>query len=366
MADDAKGPGGMSKAQIIIQTLGFLIGLALLGWALKLAFSPQNREQFEKLGEAEWYEVGGLVALGLGTLFFNGLIFWNALLPVKRLGIVEVQATNAIASLLSYLPFKLSLLFRTVVHNRRDGVPIFTMGSWFGAIGVMMLMVLLPLAGVSQWRGDIDLVWLLGVLAGVGVFSVATWWLASLFSFGKGLERFRRVVGWLRIPPLSKFVRTDTYAKMHAGIVMLASPRALAGNVLLRFGDVAVHTLRFKLASEMLGQPLTWEQSLLCGIAFFAIGATSPAGAIGIREAGTMGAAGLIGIEPTTFAPIAVVVAASETIAYLFGTAGGIAYLNPLKLARLSRETAAGLDVDPETGKPIERQKGEQPDAPPA
>lgn len=351
---DAGGSGGMSKTQVAVQTVGFVIGLGLLAWALKLAFNAENRAQFEKLGDAAWYEVGGLVALGLGTLFFNGLIFWNALLPVKRLGVVEVQATNAIASLLSYLPFKLSLLFRTVVHNRRDGVPIFTMGSWFGAIGVMMLTVLIPLAGISRWRQDIDLVWFVLVLVGVAACVAVTGYVASLFSFGKGLERFRRLVGWFRIKPLTKFVRTDTYAKMHAGIVMLASPRALAVNVLLRFGDVAVHTVRFKVAATMLGQDLTWEQSLFCGVAFFMIGSVSPAGSIGIRETGTMGAAGLIGIEPATFAPVAIVVMASETIAYLLGTVLGVVYLNPAKLAKLNQEKPVGLDVDPETGKPVE------------
>ncbi len=353
---DPKHPAGrgMSRRKIIIQTIGFVIGMGLLAWTLRLAFAEENRGAFEALGRSSWHQVGAMVLLGVLTLGFNGMIFWAAIRPVKRLPLVDVQAVNAIASLLSYLPFKLSLLFRTAVHNRRDGVPIFTIGSWFGAVGIMMLAVLLPLLAASVWRRGIDLWWVLTAVLGIGLSTLVIWKLAGLFSFGEGLERFRRLIDHLRIKPLSKAVRTDTYAKMHAGIVMLADPRALLTNIALRLCDVAVHTARFKLAAAMLGVPLTWEQATLSGVAYFLLGAGSPAGALGVREAGTIGTVALLGIaDPERFAAVAVVVTASETVAWIIGTVAGVARLNPAKLARLEQLREGGLDVDPETGEQI-------------
>ena len=345
---------GMTRRKLVVQTIGFVIGMLLLAWTLRLAFAEENRDAFEELGRASWHQVGAMVMLGVLTLGFNGMIFWAAIRPVKRLPLIDVQAVNAIASLLSYLPFKLSLLFRTAVHNRRDGVPIFTIGSWFGAVGVMMLAVLLPLLGASVWRRGIDLWWMLTAVVGIGLSTLVIWKLAGLFSFGEGLDRFRRLIDLFRIKPLSKAVRTDTYAKMHTGIVMLADPRALLTNIALRLCDVSVHTARFKLAAAMLGVPLTWEQATLSGVAYFLLGAGSPAGALGVREAGTIGTVALLGIaDPERFAAVAVVVTASETVAWIIGTVAGVARLNPAKLARLEQERKGGLDVDPESGERI-------------
>ncbi|MFG0313526.1 MAG: hypothetical protein ACF8LL_05000, partial [Phycisphaerales bacterium] len=42
---------------IAVQIVGFAIGIALLGWAVRMALRPENREQLEKLSEATPGEV---------------------------------------------------------------------------------------------------------------------------------------------------------------------------------------------------------------------------------------------------------------------------------------------------------------------
>jgi hypothetical protein len=61
-------------------------------------------------GEAAPGPVALLFGCSLATLALNGLIFWVVLLPEKRLRVSDTLATvNAFATMLAYLPFKLSV-----------------------------------------------------------------------------------------------------------------------------------------------------------------------------------------------------------------------------------------------------------------
>ncbi len=331
-------------AKLLIQLIGFLIGLALLAWALRMGFSSENQEQFKTLGNAPWYQVAGLVALALGTLAINGLVFFVALLPVRRLGVIDLQAVSAIASLFSYLPFKMSLIFRTVYHNRRDGVPLFTIAAWFGAIGVLIPAFLAPVFGASAIRREIDLLWVAMVVAGVAVIATAVVLLSRYLGPGKGLGRLQALADSTRVKPLGKFVRSASFSQLHAGVVMLASVRAVGSNAVLRLTDIALHGIRFKLAATMLGVELGWSEAIVSGAFYFFIGASAPTGSLGMREGLTIGLAATIGIASTDaqidiVAAIAQLVTASELPAFLLGTGLGIVWLNPLKLIALSRGT---------------------------
>lgn len=341
---DKKSPSrSVSTAKLAIQIVGFLFGMAVLAWALSMAFSADNQDQFKKLSEAPWHQVAAMVLLAMGTLAINGLIFFVTLLPVRRLGVIDLQAVSAIASLLSYLPFKMSLIFRTVFHNRRDGVPLFTIAAWFVAIGVLIPAFVAPVLVASAIRRDVDLLWLLIALAGVALAATIVVSLAKVFGPGTGIERLERLADVTRIKPLSRFVRSALFAHLHAGVVMLSSVRAVAFHAGLRLTDLALHAIRFKLAAEMLGVELSWSHAIVSGAVYFFIGATAPTGSLGLREGGTIGLAVVLGIAtPDAFAAIALLVTASELTAFLIGTAGGIVWLNPLKLARLGRVTSNG------------------------
>lgn len=352
------------RGRLIVQVIGFAIGLAMLAWAGRLALSPENRQSLERLGASAWHEVLGLVGLALCVLWVNGLLFAVAIRPVKRLPVEDVQAVNAIASLLSYLPFKLSLVFRTLVHNRRDGVPMFTIGAWLGVVGVLMLCVQGPVILASAVTRDVGALWLGMSIAGIGAAALAAQRLASMFGGGDGLERLRRIVDRLGARPLSAFVRGATFARMHAGVVMLASPRVVVLSVGLRGAELGVHMARFWLAGQMLGVSLAWEEALLVGLVYAFLNAASPAGSLGVADMGAVGVAAWISLsesreEAARFAGIALTVRASEVVAYLIGSSAGVLWLNPMRLARLSRERPAGLDADPASDESVARDAGE-------
>ncbi|HRQ74272.1 MAG TPA: hypothetical protein PLU35_14715, partial [Phycisphaerales bacterium] len=131
--------------RLAVQGLGFVAGLVLLGWCVRAALSPENREQLSKLGDAPAWAVAALLGLSVASVALNGLAFWCALLPARRLHASDVIATNALATFLNYLPFKLSAISRVVIHNRRDRVPLLTIGGWFGAVLGVMVVSLAPL-----------------------------------------------------------------------------------------------------------------------------------------------------------------------------------------------------------------------------
>ena len=58
---EASGP--KRTLRLAIQLAGFLVGLGLLVWCAKLAFSEKNRAGLERLGDASVGEVSLLLAL---------------------------------------------------------------------------------------------------------------------------------------------------------------------------------------------------------------------------------------------------------------------------------------------------------------
>ena len=145
-------------ARIAVQLVGFSVGMALLVWAVRLALNEDNRGQFQRLAEAPPLHVIGLIGLSIATIVLNGMIFHRTLVPVRRLRTLDVVAVNAIATLLNYLPFKLSIISRVLIHNRRDGLPLGQIAGWLAAVGVGGVISFGPVAVVGLWRGTIDAV----------------------------------------------------------------------------------------------------------------------------------------------------------------------------------------------------------------
>jgi len=330
----------------IVQVVGFLIALGMLAWAGKLAVSGVGPEQIEHLRASAWYEVLGLVALGVATVLINGLIFALVIRPVQRVPVLDVVSVNAIASLLAYLPFKLSLIFRTLVHNRRDGVPLLTIGAWLGAVGVLLMAVYGPMILVSGIVQTVGGFWLmacgLGVLGDTLLITV----LARACAGDTGVDRIERITRALAGRRAARLVRSDAFARLHTGLDMLASWMVAGGNLVLRAMDLLVHAGRFMLASSMLGAGLSIEEALLLGLVYSFLNAASPTGSLGIADLGTVGVAAWMGLgdgDPARFAGIALLVRASEVIAYLLSTALGVLWLGPVALVRLeARGSVAG------------------------
>lgn len=342
MSDAA--PQGRSLGPVIkaiAQILGFVLGLGLFAWCVHIALKPGNREQLTKLIDAPLQDKLALLGLSVVVVIISSAIFQLTLRPVKKLKFLDVQATGVIACLLALLPFKLSVVFRVVVHNRRDGVPLLTIGAWFASVAAVLLAVVGPVLLVSMWRHTPDAIWLSCTLGGVLLCSGALLIASRIFLSERGWRWLMGVWGGL---PLPNSLRTPALQeRVHEGVRMLASPSAVLSCVGLRLMDMLVQAARFKIAAAIVGQPLGWDQAVLAGATFFLIGAVAPSGQVGAREAGTAGLlnAVLPSIDFQSFTIVVLLVSATETLVLLVGSMMGLAWLRPDRLLRLGHKKGA-------------------------
>ncbi|MEO1535318.1 MAG: hypothetical protein AAFS11_07140 [Planctomycetota bacterium] len=332
-------PAGRRAATLAVQLVGFFIGLAMLGWALRSALSEENRKGLERLGDAEPIQIAALLGVTAVGFVVSGLMFWLTLRPVRRLKAADVVATNFVAIFLSYLPFKLSALFRVAVHRQRDGVPLAVIGPWFGAVGMVLILPTVPMVGFSIIRPEIDLIWL-AVTVGGTLFLA---WIVSLFARfiggGRGLAKARGIAAKLDLLLINKAVQSQAIEHVDESLGMFAGYGHVLKTMALRVIDIVAFCGRFWIASRILGTELTFEDALLASVIYFFIGVFFPFGALGSREAGTAWLLSAVNssVDLDQLALITVVVTGAEVIISLVSGALGVAWLRPDRLLRQLR-----------------------------
>lgn len=319
-----------SPWMIVIQIIGFLGSISALGWAVSVALRQENREQLAKLSQASPGELFILMGLATISVGFNGMLFWVVINPVHKIRPTDVIATNAISTLLAYLPFKLSIVSRFVIHNRRDKIPVLTIGAWIVAVTLLMLAVFGPITLASVWQKEINTSWIAVSAIGILASTILGSLIAKQLEGDKGTRRIAKLLG-------EKITSTDSYSRIHIGFEMLANMRAaIVGNV-FRVLDIISFALRFYVAAIVLDLPISGTDSLLLGATYFLIGMASPVGMLGTREAGTIAIASMVGISSAALAedqtgetPIIIAVlfvTAIEAIVNLACAGFGIAWL---------------------------------------
>lgn len=301
---------------------GFLLGLGLLGWTLSLALSEESVRGFRRLGDASPGRAIGLLALTAASVVVNGLAFWVAILPVRRLGAIEVLAVNAICTLLAYLPFKLSIIMRIAIHRQRDGMTYKRLLAWFAAVGIVAVLALGPLIAAGLIRRQVDEIWLLIVTGGVAAALILGVVAARI------IRRSTRLNRW-------------TFGSAE----MMGHARAVLAQTLVRLVDVLIHTGRFLVAALILGAELDAAGALLLATTYYLAGVLSPTGALGAREGAVVGMGALAassGLGSGALASIALVITASEAATYM---ALGVPSAIYLRLDRIMRG-AGGRGTD--------------------
>lgn len=321
--------------RITVQLSGFVVGVGLLAYCVRLAFNDRNREGIRRLGEADAGTIAALLGVTAAGFIISGVQFWLTLRPVRRLRPADVLATHFTAILLSYLPFKLSFLFRVAVHRQRDGVPLVMIGPWFGAVGLALLIPTLPIVALARWRPQLD--WIgLGVIL---ITTLAMAWLTSAaaraFGGERGIRLAHRAADAQPLGVVRRAVRSDSFRTFDEALGMLRGTGRVAGLMALRLADIAAYAMRFVIVSRMLGTPLSLGDAVLASVVHFFIGVFSPIGSLGAREAGTAGLFDLFGsIDFDRIAVIAVVVTGAELMVAVVLAACGIAWLRPDRLIR--------------------------------
>ncbi len=279
--------------KILLQVCGAFIGIALLIWALRLATSGDNAQRIEVLRQAPIEKVAALFALSALSLCINGVMFNITLRPLKKIPLGETIAANWIATCLSVLPFKLSLIVRTLVHVRKHGVSWKHMGAWYAAFAGLTLGTVGIVVAVIVLRGVFDAVTIGLIVLSLGAF--------LLIVHGGGLL----------IPAVAK--RFPKFGLLSMGAERIALSRGIvAAHVGLRLLDLCTYGLRFWIAASIAGVALTPSQGMQVGSTNMLLRAMAPAGTLGFTEAGTAFAGGLMGLSKETVALLALVCSAGE------------------------------------------------------
>lgn len=319
-----------SRLAIVIQIVGFAIGIALLVWIIAQARQDLTPDKIDQLREAEAWRVGLIVVLSVSSVVLNGVMWWAAITPVRRVPLVDCLGVNAVASALALLPFKLSVVFRVLIHRRRHGVPMLTFGGWGAALVALMLAALGPAVGASLLLPGGSMAWWAasigggGALLGVGVV------LARYFSTGAGWRVLRRVVERVLGERGVRLMNSSPVENAHQGVFMLASPgwTFLGGG--LRFTDTMAYAARFWLASSIVGVSISVGDAAVVGVSYFIISVIAPTGSAGVREAGTAGVFALLRI-PDPALTVAFVGAIELGVGIVTGVLGALV-LNPRRM----------------------------------
>lgn len=321
-----------------MQITGFAIGLALLWWAVRSAFaSPEQRAQLERMLHLPWWQVGVLVGLSALTVVLDGLVFRAVLWPVHRLRRRDVAAVNGVCSALSYLPFKMGLLFRVFYHRTRDGLGVLVIGSWVLATGAVLLAGVVPVvaagllvpAGVGWWAVAIG---------GVLVLAAGGHLLARVLAGERAHALATRMAAGSRVRWAQRFLASAAFARVWAGVHMLADGPAFVRAMVLRVLILAAQGARFWLAAHWLGVELSPEAALLAGSAYNLLQAIAPTGVGGLREWGTSGALATLG--GGGMMAVVLAVTATEAATNLVLGVGGGAYLRLDRLLLRSGDEA--------------------------
>lgn len=326
---------GGGRKRLLIQTLGILVSVGLLTWTIAGVLRPENRAKLESVTHAPPASLALLMGLSLVSLACNGTSFWLSLRALRPVPFLGTQAANAIASFLAYLPFKLSVISRVIIHHRRDGVPVVALGAWLAANAVLVLGILGCVTVARLWRGSVDPGFVAAAAGLLIVFGVILCFAARLFAGEAGGARYRTLAG--KLGPLGRLMAWPMFLHLLAGFDILAKPRVVGGVTIVRLIDIAAQTGRFVVAAAIINVPLTWSSALLPAVAFFIIGAGNPAGAVGGREGGTSGIAALLHLESAVslgdFKVITLVVSGSEILLYSVAAVLSAIYIRPDKLA---------------------------------
>ncbi len=319
-------PRGRSWGRLAFRAVLVLVSAAALWWVVAKAI---GHEDLPRLAKATTGQLAIFGLLSVATVVINGLIFWLTLLPVRRLRLVDVQATNALATLSALIPFKFSLLVRVLVHRRRDGLPLLVIGAWFAAMAVVLIAAPAPALGAAWLRGGLDAQAIL--FAGVGTAGVVVAIVAAarVFRGPRGLERLGKLADVVRLGIVGRAVRSAAFGNLHSGFEMLSNVWVVGATTLLRLADMAVQAGRFYVVAQVLGYTLSAPEALLLAIAFFMIGVVSPV-MVGVREGGVAQLAAIIGVGGADAGPVlAVAVAAGEGLVNLVLGALGLAWIGP-------------------------------------
>jgi len=257
----------LAPRRMAAQAVGFAVGIALVAWVVKGAIDAANDpsragilESVRAAWESRPWLVAGIALTTVLSLVIDGALFWLILLPVRRLGFMEIQWLTFVTATSNFFPVRLGIPVRYAYAMLANRMGFLEATAWFVAL---TLVILVSLGAV------------VAATAAVPVPGVA-WALLVLVALAAGGWILQRAAG---LGP----VRT----RMGDWTPMLTTPRTYWAGALLRVAEVLLWVVRMWCAAEILGLGLSFATVTVLGVASIAV-MLNPVGRIGFREATTV------------------------------------------------------------------------------
>ena len=257
----------LAPRRMAAQAVGFAVGIALVAWVVKGAIDAANdpsRAGILECVRAAWesrpWLVAGIALTTVLSLVIDGALFWLILLPVRRLGFMEIQWLTFVTATSNFFPVRLGIPVRYAYAMLANRMGFLEATAWFVAL---TLVILVSLGAV------------VAATAAVPVPGVA-WALLVLVALAAGGWILQRAAG---LGPVR--------ARMGEWTPMLTTPRTYWAGTLLRVAEVLLWVVRMWCAAEILGLGLSFATVTVLGVASIAV-MLNPVGRIGFREATTV------------------------------------------------------------------------------
>lgn len=243
----------LSPRKLVVQVLGFLIGVALLGWCISIAISGGD---WSKIADAHPLLIAGLIICTLASFGANGVMFWLVIRPIQHVGFWNMQWLNFVTGILNYAPIRAGLIARIAYHLRVDRMSLLRVGAWLAALAYSLALTLgACIAGTIVWP-KLDLIWVAIVGGQLLLGGWLTWAIMGhplVTRFGRGMDQMLRV------------------------------PSCLWGAIGLRLVDIGAFVGRMACAVAILDLDLAATDIVLLGFAALAL-SLNPLGRTGFRE----------------------------------------------------------------------------------
>lgn len=257
----------LAPRRAAVQVIGFIAGLALVAWVVKGAIETAQDptragilESVRAAWDARPWLVAGLAITTALSLVIDGALFWLVLLPVRRLGFMEIQWLTFVTATSNFFPVRLGIPVRYAYALLANRLTFVQATAWFIAVTLVILVslgavvaatALVPVPG-PMWAGLVVLALAIG-----------------------GLVLMRTA----QLPPVHR--------RMGEWTRMLTTPRTYWTGTVLRVLEVLLWIVRMWCAAEILELGLSFATVTVLGVAAIAV-MLNPFGRIGFREATTV------------------------------------------------------------------------------
>lgn len=268
----------VSRRRRAIEVVGFIVGIGVLAWLVLVAVREGD---WRRVVEADPYLLAGLLGCTVLSAICNGATFWVTIRPVRRIGFLELQGVNLVATMLNYAPVRLGMVSRFAWHMRVDGIRFLDVVAWFASVLVLIATALVVFGLATAIFPDVGPGWwslvLVGVLIAGAVLSLVPR-IGWIRRHGRGADRILEssFARWIGI--LLRMLDVGTYAgriafslailgiEMSPSHIILLAVVALVTNLLPigRFGfrELAVAWTASRLGSDSVVD-VPWEQLAL-------------------------------------------------------------------------------------------------------